>query len=113
VAEHRGTHARTRLLAGIEAGDEHGQVAAAWVAAYELRAINGCRDRDRAAARLYDSTEMRIDSQVLELRRLATTLTMWRNEFVDYFSTGRINNGPAEAVNLLIKKGTFVESWLV
>jgi hypothetical protein len=51
-AEHLSTHARGRLLAGIEAGDEHGQVAAAWVAAQELRAIYGCRDRDRAAGRL-------------------------------------------------------------
>jgi hypothetical protein len=47
-AEHLSTHAWARLLAGIEAGDEHGQVAADWVAAQELRAIYGCRDRDRA-----------------------------------------------------------------
>ena len=38
-AENLSTHAWARLLAGIEAGDEHGQVAAAWVAAQELRAI--------------------------------------------------------------------------
>jgi transposase len=103
-AEHLSTHAWARLLAGIEAGDEHGQVAAAWVAAQELRAIYGCRDRDRAAGRLYDWTVMCIDSQVPELGRLARTLTMWRNEFLAYFSTGRISNGPTEAVNLLIKK---------
>ena len=103
-AEHLSTHGWARLLAGIEAGDEHGQVAAAWVAAQELRAIYGCRDRDRAAGRLYDWTVMCIDSQVPELGRLARTLTMWRNEFLAYFSTGRISNGPTEAVNLLIKK---------
>jgi transposase len=45
-----------------------------------------------------------IDSQVPELRRLARTLTTWRAEFLAYFSTGRISNGPTEAVNLLIKK---------
>ena len=49
-------HAWARLLAGIEAGDDHGQVAAAWVAAQELRAIYRCRDRGQAAARLYDWT---------------------------------------------------------
>jgi transposase len=103
-AERLSTHPWARLLAGIEAGDEHGQVAAAWVAAQELRAIYGCRDRDRAAGRLYDWTVMCIDSQVPELGRLARTLTMWRNEFLAYFSTGRISNGPTEAVNLLIKK---------
>ena len=45
-----------------------------------------------------------IDSHVPELRRLARTLTTWRAEFRAYFSTGRISNGPTEAVNLLIKK---------
>ena len=45
-----------------------------------------------------------IVSQVPELRRLARTLTLWRDEYLAYFSTGRISNGPTEAVNLLIKK---------
>ena len=55
----------------IEAGDHDGQVIAAWVAAQELRAIYRCRDRDQAAARLYDWTVTCIDSHVPELRRLA------------------------------------------
>jgi transposase len=93
-----------RLLAGIEAGDEHGQVAAAWVAAQELRAIYRCADRDHAAQRLYDWTVYCIDSGVAELRRLARTITTWRQEFLAHFSAGRISNGPTEAVNLLIKK---------
>ena len=97
-------HAWARLLAGIEAGDEHGQVAAAWVAAQELRAIYRCRDRDQAAARLYDWTVACIDSHVPELGRLARTIITWRDEFLAYFTTGRISNGPTEAVNLLIKK---------
>ncbi len=69
------------------------------VAAQELRAIYRCRDRDRAAARLHDWTVTRTDSHVPELRRLAGTLTTWRV----YFSTGRISNGPIEAVNLIKK----------
>jgi transposase len=103
-AEHLTATAWARLLAGIEAGDEHGQVAAAWVAAQELRAIYRCRDRDHAAARLYDWTVFCIDSHVPELGRLARTITAWRTEFLAYFDTGRISNGPTEAVNLLIKK---------
>ena len=102
-AEHLTTTAG-RLLAGIEAGDHDGQVTAAWVAAQELRAIYRCRDRDQASARLYDWTVTCIDSHVPELPRLARTLTTWRAEFLAYFSTGRISNGPTEAVNLLIKK---------
>ena len=77
-AENLSTPAWARLLAGIEAGDEHGQVAAAWVAAQELRAIYHCRDGDQAAARLYAWTVTCIDSHVPELRRLARTLTTWR-----------------------------------
>jgi hypothetical protein len=36
--------------------------------------------------------------------RLARTLLAWHTEFLAYFTTGRISNGPTEAVNLLIKK---------
>ncbi|MGE5694383.1 MAG: transposase [Candidatus Sericytochromatia bacterium] len=103
-AEHLTDRAWALLLAGIEAGDDNGQVAAAWVAAHELRAIYRCRDRNQAAARLHDWTVTCIDSGVPELRRLARTITTCRTEFLAYFSTGRISNGPTEAVNLLIKK---------
>ena len=73
-------------------------VAAGRLPAQELRAIYRCRDRDQASARLYDWTVTCIDSHVPELRRLARTLTTWRAEFLAYFSTGRISNGPTEAV---------------
>jgi transposase len=43
-----------RLLGAIEAYDDGGQVAAARVAAQELRAIYRCADRDQATQRLYD-----------------------------------------------------------
>jgi len=42
--------------------------------------------------------------QMPELGRLARNFARWQAEFLDYFSTGRISNGPTEAVNLLIKK---------
>ena len=103
-AENLTEHAWARLLSGVEAGDDDGQVAKAWVAAQELRAIYGCRDRDQAAARLYGWTVFCIDSGVAEIARLARTITTWREEFLAYFSAGRISNGPTEAVNLLIKK---------
>jgi transposase len=70
------------------------------VAAQELRAIYACRDRDQAAAHLYDWTVMCIDSQVPELKRLARTLSTWRTEFLAYLTIGRISNGPIEAINL-------------
>jgi hypothetical protein len=94
AAEYLTTTAWARLLARTEAGDEAGQVAAAWVAAQELRAICRCRDRDHAAQRLYDWTVTCIDSGVLEIGRLARTITTWRAEFLAYFSVGRISDGP-------------------
>jgi transposase len=103
-AENLSEHAWARLLAGIEAGDDHGQVAKAWVAAQELRAIYRCRDHQHAAARLYDWTVMCIDSGIPEIARLVRTVSSWRDEFLAYFTAGRISNGPTEAVNLLIKK---------
>jgi transposase len=81
-----------------------GQVAAALVAAQELRAIYRCRDRNQAAQRLHHWTVMCIDPGVPEIGRRARTMTTWRDEFLAYFSTGRINNGPTEAINLLIKE---------
>jgi transposase len=97
-------HAWARLLAGVEAGDVEGQVAAAWVAAQELRRIYRSTDRGQAAAQLYRWTLYCIDSGVPELARLARTIGSWRTEFLAYFTTGRTSNGRTEAVNLLIKK---------
>jgi transposase len=95
-------HAWVRMLAGIEAGDDHGQVAAARVAAQQLRAIYRCRHRDQAAAARYDWTIVCIDSGVAEPTRLARTITTRRDEFLAHFTTSRIGNRPTEAVNLLI-----------
>jgi transposase len=103
-AEHLTTTGWTRLLAGIESGDDHGQVAAGWVAAQELRAIYRSTDVGQAATRLYEWTLFCIDSQIPELARLARTITTWHAEFLAYFTTARLSNGPTEAVNLLIKK---------
>ncbi|MDI3314543.1 MAG: transposase [Mycobacterium sp.] len=66
-AENLTPTAWARLIAGIEAGDDHGQVAAAWVAAQARRAIHHGGDADRAAARLYDWTVYCIDSGIPEL----------------------------------------------
>jgi hypothetical protein len=46
-------------------------VAAGRQVTQEFRVTYRCRDRDQAAARLYDWTVTRIDSHVPELRRLA------------------------------------------
>lgn len=47
-AENLTEKAYTRLLAGLDAGDPNGQVAAAWIAAHELRHTYGARDLARS-----------------------------------------------------------------
>jgi transposase len=94
-----------RLLAGLDAGDTTDeQLARTWVAAQELRLIYHAADRDRAQQGLYRWLAYCADADVPELTRLARTIDSWHAEFLAYFDTGRVSNGPTEAVNLLIKK---------
>ncbi|MGI8721563.1 MAG: transposase, partial [Geodermatophilaceae bacterium] len=58
----------------------------------------------QAQARLYEWMVHCADSGVPELRRLATTIDSWTTEFLAYFTTGGITNGPTEAMNLLTKR---------
>lgn len=39
-----------------------------------------------------------------EVARLGRTLRAWRTEFLAYFDTDRVSNGPTEAMNLLMEK---------
>jgi transposase len=93
-----------RLLVGLDVGDVDGQVAAAWIAAQDLRLIYRSRDRASAEKKLHRWLEHCADAGVPELHRLASTIDSWRPEFLAYFDTGGISNGPTEAMNLLIKK---------
>jgi len=93
-----------RLLTGLDVGDVNGQVAAAWIAAQDLRLLYRGKTRDDAERRLYRWLEHCADSNVPELHRLARTIDAWRNELLAYFDTGGISNGPTEAMNLPIKK---------
>ena len=103
-AEHLSEHAWTRLLAGLDAGDLDQQIGLTWIAAQDLRRIYGSASRGEAEARLYSWFVHCADSGVPELRRLATTIDSWTSEFLAYFTTGGLSNGPTEAMNLLIKK---------
>jgi len=104
-AEHLTERAWERLLAGLDAGDDHEQIGKAWIAAQDLRLIyQKATDRDTAQRRLHRWFELCADSNLPELHRLARTIDAWREEFLAYFSTGGISNGPTEAMNLLIKK---------
>ena len=94
-----------RLLAGLEDGDPHGEVAQAYMAAHELRDIyRRSHDLTEAKRRLHDVLQRCAFADIPELERLGRTLDSWREELLAYFTTGGVSNGPTEAVNLLIKR---------
>jgi transposase len=103
--DHHCARSWARLLAGLDAGDTADeQLARTWVAAQDLRLIYQAGDRARAAEALYRWLAYCAEADIPELTRLARTIDSWRAEFLAYFDTGGVSNGPTEAVNLLIKK---------
>jgi len=105
AAENLTPTAWERLLAGLDAGDSDEQIGRTWIAAQDLRLIyQRATDRDTAQRRLHRWLVHCADSNVPELHRLAKTIDAWREEFLAYFTTGGVSNGPTEGMNLLIKK---------
>ena len=70
--EHLTDVAWDRLLTGLDVGDVDGQVAAAWIAAQDLRLLYRAKTRDQAQRRLHRWLEHCADSNVPELHRLAS-----------------------------------------
>ena len=103
AGEHLTDLAWHRLLTGLDVGDVDGQVAAAWIAAQDLRLIYRAKTRNDAERRLHRWLVHCADSNVPELHRLASTIDGWRDDLLAYFDTGGVSSGPTEAMNLLIK----------
>jgi transposase len=103
-AERLTTRAWDRLFAGLDAGDPHGEVGAAWIAKEDLRRVYAAGNEREARRRLTDLHARCIRSDVPELRRLARTIGRWQTEILAYFHTQHASNGPTEAVNLLVKR---------
>jgi len=93
-----------RLLAGLDAGDDGGQVAKVWIALQDLRHVYGAVSPDQARHRLHRFYWRCATADVPELTRVARTISAWQDEMLAYFTTGGASNGPTEAVNLLIKR---------
>ena len=103
--DHHSERSWARLLAGLDAGDTTDeQLARTRGAAQDLRLIYQTGDRARAIAAPYQWLAYCADADIPELTRLARTIDSRRAEFLAYFDTGGVSNGPTEAVNLLIKK---------
>jgi transposase len=99
--DHRGD---TKLQGLLRAGDPHGEVAYAWHAKEAVRffydipnATLAGRCLDELAADLQDQTFPP------EVRSLGRTLTRWRDQILAWHHA-RATNGPAEAVNNLVKR---------
>jgi transposase len=93
-----------RLADALAAGDPDGEVAAAWIAKEELRLLYGARGPEavrRALGRFY--THCADNDHIPELVTLATTISTWQTEILNYHN-GFFSNGPTEAVNLIIEK---------
>jgi transposase len=103
-AENLTPSAYRRLLAGLDAGDPNGEVAAAYIACQELRHLYGAPDLAEARRRLQTFYWACARLGVPELERLARTISTWQDHVLAYFTTGGVSNGPTEAVNLLIKR---------
>ena len=79
-AEHLSVTAYGRLLAGLDAGDPNGEVAAAYIACQELRHLYGARDLDAARRRLHRFYEACALPGVPELERLGRTISAWQDQ---------------------------------
>jgi transposase len=93
-----------RLDAALTAGDPTWEVTVAWHCAQRLRAVYRCQDLAegrRQAQQLLDTLHT---CPIREVARLGRTLRSWRAEFLAYFDTDRVSNGPTEAMNLLVEK---------
>lgn len=84
------------------AADPSEQLWAAWIAKEGIRDLYRQPDRDGAEVFLDSWHDTFRPCGIAELERLATTVTRWRSEILNYFDS-RLTNGPTEGRNLTIK----------
>ena len=103
-AEHLTERQRAKVQAALQAGDPRFEVTVAWHAAQAVRAVYHAdtpTEGRRQAGQLLESLPT---CPIAEVARLGRTLRAWRTEFLAYFHTTGVSNGPTEAMNLLIEK---------
>jgi transposase len=104
VQEQLTQRGRTRLRAGLAAGDPTGEIATAWQGKELLRAVYAADGMLAARAALDRFYRWADGVKVAELMRLARTVGAWEAEILAWHATNGCSNGPTEAVNLLVKK---------
>jgi hypothetical protein len=81
-------------------------VAAAWQGKELLRAVYAAVGTAAARAALERFYRWADGVRVAELSRLAGTVKAWEAEILAWHATGGCSNGPAEAVNLLVRRSS-------
>lgn len=94
----------TRLREAVNRADPSGQVWLAWRLAHELRRLGQVSTGRGAHRRLNKIIAAAAAARRPELRRLAATLTEWRDPICARFDHDRVTNAATEAINTLIKK---------
>ena len=93
-----------RLGAGLNAGDPHGEVHAAWQLKEITRDVDRAPTVDRARHTLELLYAWADSGDVPEVGRFARTVGRWETGILNWHTTGGASNGPTEAVNLAIKQ---------
>ena len=101
--EKLGDTGRDRLLEGLRFGDPNDEVLGAWLAKEMVRDVYLTDDIKLAKVLLDRAIKVCITDPVAEVRKLGKMLTKWTTEILNHHRTGA-SNGPAEGLNLLIKK---------
>ena len=96
--------ATERLTTALTVGDPNGEVAAAWLVAQDLREVYEAPTPVQGRQRAQAVMTAALTCPVPEVARLGRTLRTWQPEWLAYFDTGGVSNGPTEAINLLIEK---------
>ena len=94
----------TKLTGLLRAGDPHGEVAYAWHAKEAVRFFYDIPNPTMADRYLIElAADVQDNDFPPEVRALGRTLTRWRTEIVNWHRA-RATNGPAEAINNLVKR---------
>ncbi len=96
-AERLDERGRSRIAAGLAAGDRFDEVGATWTAKELLRAVYGANGLAEARLALAAFYRWCAEVEVPEASRLAKTISAWEAEVLVYHTTG-LSNGPTEAV---------------
>ena len=94
----------TKLTGLLRAGDPRGEVAYAWHAKEAVRFFYDIPNAEMAERYLAElAADLQDDEFPAEVRSLGRTLTRWRTQIVNWHRA-RASNGPAEAINNLVKR---------